>query len=322
MKSKLILLSSLALATLSLAGCGGSKTKIGILQFGSFEALEKAKQGFVDTLNASAIKDQIEITVRNAAANGADNTSMASTLASSSDLVYGIATPSASALKNAVDSLGWKTPVIFSAVTNAIGANLLKNEAAPEGNATGVLDIGPIDKELELITKFEGVDNIVSLYTSTEVNSIYQVEIAEAWMKEHGITYSRKAITGASEIGSALAAINDDVDAVFLPTDDTIANSIGAVKSANDSRTKKLIIVASDTGLIEGATLAMGVDYYQCGVQAAKMAEKIIAGKKPIQEIPVERCEASNIVINKTWAESLGQTIPASVLSIKGATIL
>ena len=106
MKSKMILLSAALMAT-SLASCGGNdKTRIGVLQFGSFEALEKAKQGFVDAINASPIKDKVSFDIKNAAADGALNSSSASSLAANSDLVYGVATPSASALKNAVDSLG------------------------------------------------------------------------------------------------------------------------------------------------------------------------------------------------------------------------
>ena len=322
MKSRIVLLSALAASALSLAGCGGNgKTKIGILQFGSFEALEKAKQGFVDAINASSIKDKVEIQVKNAAANGADNVSMAATLAGDNDLLYGIATPSASQLKNAVDSLGTKAPVLFSAVTDAVGANLLKNEKAPEGNCTGVLDIGPIARELEVLTQFPGVDNIVSFYNSGETNSIHQVEIAEAWMKEHDVSFSRKAITNASEINSALSSISNDVDAIFLPTDDTIANSIAIVKAANEARSERLFIVGSDTGMIEGCTFALGVDYYECGVQAGKMAISILGEGKAIKDIPVQTCDKNSIFINKTWAESLGQTIPEEVLSIEGAII-
>lgn len=313
-----------ATAALMLAGCGGSggKTQIGVLQFGSFEALERAKQGFVDAVNKSALKDKVEITVKNAAANGADNTSMASTLAAGSDLVYGIATPSATALKNAVGSLGTNAPVLFSAVTNAVGANLVNKLDAPEGNCTGVLDIGPIDQELEILSKFEGVDKVVSFFTSTEVNSVYQAEIAERWMDAHNIAHERKTITNASEITSAFAAIADDVDAVFLPTDDTIANSMTTLKAANDSRPNKLIVVGCDTGLIDGCTFAMGVDYYRCGVQAGEMAVKILNEKKPISEIPVETCSENNIFINKKLADELGINIPEQVLAIEGATIL
>ncbi len=319
-KSSLLLI---AMSALMLSGCGASnKTQIGVLQFGSFEALEKAKQGFVDVINKSSIANDVQITVKNAAASSADNTSFASTLASSSSLVYGVATPSASALKNAVAGVGNNIPVLFSAVTNAIGANLVTNLEAPEGNCTGVLDIGPIDEELEILAKFDGMDKVCSFYTSTEVNSIYQVEIAEAWMDAHGIEHTRKTITAASEISSAFAAIDGDVDGVFLPTDDTIANAIPTLKAANEARTDKLVLVGSDTGMIDGCVFAMGVDYYECGVQAGEMAVKILKDKKAISEIPVETCDTNNIIINKTLATSLGIEIPEEVLATPGAQII
>ena len=214
------------------------------------------------------------------------------------------------------------TPVLFSAVTDAKGANLVQNLNEPEANCTGVLDIGPIADQLSILSKFPGVDKVASLFTSTEVNSVYQADIADAWMDEHGIAHERKTITNASEIGSAFAAIGDDVDAVFLPTDDTIANSIAAIKAANDSRPNKLIIVGSDTGMIEGNIFAMGVNYYECGVQAGEMAIQILKDKKPIKEIPVQTCENNDIVINQTWANSLGIEIPAEVLAIEGARIV
>ena len=87
MKKKLALLGITALL---LSGCNGgeNKTKIGVLQFGSFEALQKATDGFVDTLKNSDIKDKIEITISNPNADGATNQSMASTLAPNNDLLY------------------------------------------------------------------------------------------------------------------------------------------------------------------------------------------------------------------------------------------
>ncbi|MCR5078829.1 MAG: ABC transporter substrate-binding protein [Bacilli bacterium] len=322
MKKALALSTLLSLATIALSGCGGSGVKtIGVLQFGAFEALEKAKNGFVETINASTWKDKVNIEVRSANAVAADNVAMAKTLAATSDLVYGIATPSASALKNAMDSLGYSTPILFSAVTNPSGANLLTNLEKPEGRCTGVVDLGPIEKELELLAKFEGVDKITSMYTSTEVNSVYQAEIAEKWMDAHNIAHTRTTITSASEITSALSSIPSDVDAVFLPTDDTIANSIGMIKSANEERTDKLIIAACDTGMVSGSTIAMGVDYYECGVQAGKMAIKVLEGTA-ISSIPVESCDKDALVINKTLATSLGITIPESLLNEEGAKII
>ena len=324
MKPKLILLSTLALVGATLAtGCSSdpAKTQIGILQFGSFEALEKAKDGFKEVLEKSELKDKIEITLLNPAANSADNATMAATLASSSDLVYGIATPSATALKTSVASLGAATPVLFSAVTNPSGAKLVENLEEPEGNCTGVVDLGPIEEELDILSRFPNIDKIASFFTSTEVNSKYQVDIAEAWMDRNEIEHTRVTITAASEIKSALASIPSDVDAVFLPTDDTIANKMAEVKAANDERVDKLIIVGSDTGMIEGCTFAMGVDYHECGIQAGQMALKILQEKKPIKEIPVERCDTNNLFVNKTLADSLGIEIPSSIFSIPGVVV-
>lgn len=321
MKSKMMLLSTVLMAA-SLASCGGGgKTRIGVLQFGSFEALEKAKQGFVDAINATPLKDKVVFDIKNAAADGALNSSGASTLAANSELVYGVATPSASALKNAVDSIGSNIPVLFSAVTNALGANLVKSLEEPEGNCTGVLDLGPIEEEISILSKFDNVDKVSIFFTSTEVNSVYQAEIAEAALDELGIAHERRTITNASEISTAFNAIPSDVDAVFLPTDDTIANAISTIKDLNETRTNKLIIVGSDTGLIDSCTFALGVDYYQCGKQAGAMAISLLNKKKTVKQIPVETCDVNSIFINKTWSDRLGISVPEEVLSIEGAVI-
>lgn len=321
MKNKALCLLPVAFALAPLTSCGysESKTQIGVLQFGSFQALEEAKRGFVETLSASSFKDKVEIDVQNPESDSATNASMASTLASKSDLVFGIATPSAVALKTAVDSFGSNIPVLFSAVTNPVGANLVNSLESSGNNVTGVTDLGDIAKGLSILEQFN-VDNVVSFFTSTETNSVYQASIAEKWMDAKGWEHSRKTITSASEISLALASIPGSVDAVFLPTDDTIANSIAMVKAANESRANPLVIFGCDVGMIGGVTFALGVDYFECGVQAGKQAIEILNGKKP-SEIAVESCDKSAISINKTGAESLGIAIPESVLAIEGAEI-
>lgn len=322
MKTKLALFT---IAALLLTGCRGgeNKTKIGVLQFGSFEALQKATDGFVDTLNASDLKDKIEITISNPNADGATNSSMASTLAPNNDLLYGVATPSAAALKSAVASFGLDTPVLFSAVTNPVGANLVTSLESPGANCTGVTDLSDIASQLEILSKFN-VHKVASFYTATEVNSVYQADIADAWLKAHNIEHVRKTITNASEISSALdmSSIPADVDALFIPTDDTIANSIGQVKQANETRTDKLIITACDVGMISGTIFCSGINYYSAGVQAAQMAISIIKDGKNPKDIPVQDCATSEITINQTWATALGITIPQEVLSIEGAKII
>lgn len=320
MKTKLALF---AIAALLLTGCNGgeNKTKIGVLQFGSFEALQKATDGFVDTLKASDIKDKIDITISNPNADGATNSSMASTLAPNNDILYGVATPSAAALKSAVASFGLDTPVLFSAVTNPVGANLVTSLDKPGGNCTGVTDLSDIASQLDILSKFN-VRKVVSFFTATEVNSVYQADIADAWLESHNILHERKTITNASEISSAITSLSSDVDALFIPTDDTVANSINQVKQANEARTDKLIITGCDVGMISGTVFCSGINYYSAGVQAANMAISIIKDGKNPKDIPVQDCATSEITINQTWATALGVTIPQEVLSIEGAKIV
>ncbi len=328
-QNKIVLFATFLLSASLLAGCGGDeteKTQIGVLQFGSFTALENVKKGFVKTLEGSKLADQISFNIQNPQANSTTNTQMAATLAAESDLVLGIATPSATALKSAVDSVGTGIPVLFAAVTNPIGANLVNDLVLPGENVTGVTDLGPIAEGLQLVLDFGGVDQVTSLFTATETNSVYQAGIAEAFLSSKGVSSSRTTITNAGEITSAIASIPEEVDAVFIATDDTIANSIslvrGAVESLDASRSKPLIVFGADSGLVEGTTFSMGIDYEASGVQVAKQALKILQDGAQAGSLSVESCDNHTISINKTFAEKEGLDLPESLLSKEGATIL
>jgi putative tryptophan/tyrosine transport system substrate-binding protein len=325
MKKNLIVLAACSLACLSLAGCnnGASVKKIGILQFGTFDALSNAEKGFVSALESAGFKDgdKIIISLSNPETDSGTNKSMADTLAAGMDLVYGIATPSATALKNSVDTTGRNIPVIFSAVTDPVGAKLVDSLSAPGHNVTGMSDLGPIEDELNLLKLFNGIDKVATLITGTEANSIYQESIASKVIAGNGWTETAKNINNATEITAAVTSIANDVDALWIPTDDTIAANIATIKTANESRTNPLIVLACDVGMINGAVVGMGVDYTELGKQAGEQAVKILNGTSP-SAIPVGTGDKSLITINRTWATALGLTLPDALLSTAGATII
>jgi putative ABC transport system substrate-binding protein len=320
----ILLAASALLGIATLTGCGSSAPKVGILTFGSFEALTNATDGFVAALSDAGFKDgdKISLIKQNPEADMATNTSMAQTLAASCSLVYGVATPSASALKNAISTMGSDIPLVFSAVTDPVGAKLVASLDKPGANVTGASDLGPIAEEINLLSEFSGIDKVAVLYNSAESNSIYQINIAQPLMEAKGWSVVAKTVTKANEITAAVSAIDSDVDALFIPTDDLVAANMATVKSANEARTgHPLIIAGCDSGMISGSVLAMGVDYYQLGVQAGQMAAKILNGTKPA-DIPVETSEKSVVKINKTWATSLGISLPEALLATPGAVII
>jgi len=323
-KMSILVGTSLLLSSLALSGCGSSGKTIGTLKIGAFDALDNAEKGFVEGLKENGFEDGKNITIKsdNANGDGATNTAMAQSLASSCDLVLGISTTSATALKGAVDGIGGSIPVLFTAATDPVGSGLIASMDKPGGNVTGTSDLGPIEAEINLLKKFSNIDTVGFLYTSSESNSVVQLKIAQPLVEAAGWTFVTKPITAATEITSAVSSLSSDVDVLLIPTDNTIAENMANVKAGNEARTGHPLIVAGcDSGMIGGSVVAMGVDYYKLGIQTGVMAAKILNGTKPA-DIPAEYNTDAVLKINKTWATSLNITIPEAVLNTAGAEII
>lgn len=324
MKKNLMILAALTLSCFSLASCNSASKTIGVLKIGSFDALNNAETGFVKGLADAGFVNGKNITLKsdNANGDGATNTAMAQTLASSCDMVLGISTTSATALKAAVDAVGNAIPVLFTAATDPVGAGLIKSMDKPGGNVTGTSDLGPIEAEINLLKNFTTIDTVAFLYTQSESNSVVQLKIAQPLIEKAGWTFLSKPITAANEIPSAIASLSTDVDVLLIPTDNTIAENMANVKAGNESRTgHPLIVAACDSGMIDGAVIAMGVDYYKLGVQTGAMAAKILNGTKPA-DIPAEYNTDAVVKVNQTWATSLQISIPSAITSTQGVEII
>ena len=106
----------------------------------------------------------------------------------------------------------------------------------PGGNVTGVSDINPVEKQIELIGELLGKDDIKIgfLYTSAETNSVTQINMAKAYCDEQGYTYVTQGIADITELKTAMIALaNEGVDAIYIPTDNTLANGAATVHAVN-----------------------------------------------------------------------------------------
>jgi len=292
--------------------------KVGVLQFVSHPSLDLIYQGIQDGLAEEGYKDdQVKIDFMNSEGDQSKVATMSKQLvANGNDVVVGIATPAAQGLASATKDL----PVIMAAVTDPIGANLVKDLKKPGGNITGVSDHNPAEQQVELIKALTpDVKTIGALYSSSEDNSKSQVEEFKTYAEKAGLKVETFAVPSTNEIASTMNVMTGKVDAIWIPIDNTIASAFATVVSSNKDA-KKPIYPSATAMVEEGGLASVVVDQHDLGVATGKMAAKILKGAKP-EETPVEIFNKGKSVINKKNAKELGITVPEDALKEAGQVI-
>ncbi|MBZ2132205.1 ABC transporter substrate-binding protein [Streptococcus gordonii] len=292
--------------------------KVGVLQYVSHPSLDLIYKGIQEGLAEEGYKaDDIEIDFMNAEGDQSKVATMSKQLVSNdNDVLIGIATPSAQGLASATKN----KPVVMGAITDPIGANLVKNLEKPGGNITGVSDRNPAKQQLELIKKLTpNVKTIGALYSSSEDNSKSQVEEFKKLAEEAGYKVEEYSVPSTNEIASTMNVMTGKVDAIWIPIDNTIASAFATVVSSNKDA-KKPIYPSATAMVEEGGLASVVVDQHDLGVATGKMAAKILKGAKP-EETPVEIFNKGKSVINKKNAKELGITVPEDALKEAGQVI-
>lgn len=291
------------------------KIKIGITQITAHVALDSTREGFIAALKeAGFTEDKVEFIFKNAFEDLGNANLIASEFVSAKvDLIFAISTPSALAVKNV--TLETDIPVLFSAVTDPVAAKLVDSLEKPGSNITGTSDMTPIDKQFALIKQlFHEATKIGFVYNLDEDNSLVQLQIAQEVAARLGLTVLDRGVTTSSELADAVDVLIPQVDVIYLPSDNLVANSVPiVVEKANNAG---IPTVASERGQVEnGALITDGIDYYQLGYQTGLMAVRILNGEKP-SDIPVETLENTEIVINMQTARTLKLTFPQEILDV------
>ena len=297
---------------------GTKKVKVGVLQLVSHPSLDEIYKGIQDGLAEEGYdKDKIEIEFLNAEGDQNKVATMSKQLVqNNNDVLIGIATPSAQGLASATKD----KPIVMGAITDPVGANLVKDLKKPGGNITGVSDHNPAQQQVELIKALTpNVKTIGALYSSSEDNSKTQVEEFKAYAEKAGLTVETFAVPSTNEIASTVNVMTSKVDAIWVPIDNTIASAFSTVVSSNQSAKKP--IYPSATAMVEAGGLAsVVVDQHDLGVATGKMIAQVLKGAKPA-DTPVNVFSTGKSVINKKLAQELGITIPESVLKEAGQVI-
>ena len=297
------------------------KIKIGILQFVTHEAIDSEREGFVTALEEAGYIDgkNIIIQVLNPQTDANTMQIQAAKLVRESDLILAIATPAAQAVVTEARGQGKNTPILFTAVTDPVDAGLITSMAAPGANVTGTSDMNPVATQINLVKELlPEATKVGILYTSSESNSEIQANLARQAALAIGLTPTVVTITTANDITLAVSNLitNSLVNAIYIPTDNLLASSMGAVEEVIRSYASyKVPIIGGETSQVRaGASIAYGLSYYNLGRDTGAMAVRILNGTNP-SKIPSTTVQTVELVINKKQLENdLGIVIPTSLL--------
>ncbi|AAO10604.1 ABC transporter substrate-binding protein [Vibrio vulnificus] len=311
---KLIATAVLAGAALISSHSVMAKTaKVAVSQIVEHPALDATRQGLLDGLKAKGYVEgeNLEFDYKTAQGNPAIAVQIARQFVGESpDVLVGIATPTAQALVSATRSI----PVVFTAVTDPVGAKLVKSMEQPGKNVTGLSDLSPVSQHVDLIKELlPNAKAIGVVYNPGEANAVTLVELLKKSAAEKGLKVVESTALKSADVQSATQAIAAKSDVIYAPTDNTVASAIeGMIVAANQA--KKPVFGGATSYVEKGAIAGLGFDYYQVGVQTADYVAAILEGQEP-GKLDVKVATGSDLVVNQGTAEKLGITIPASVLS-------
>ena len=319
-KKMVTVLLTAAMVTAMTAGCGkssdsGSDKKesytIGIEQFAEHGSLDNCREGFLKGLEDEGIKEGDNLTVKykNAAADMGTAKQISDSLVSDKvDLVCAIATPSAQSAYNA--AMKADIPVIYTAVTDPVAAELADKDGKPVGEVTGTSDKLPVEEQLKMIREMlPDAKKIGIMYTTSEANSVSAIEEYKSLVKKYDFELVEKGITTTADVSLAADDLLSKVDCITNLTDNTVVASLPTIlDKANE---KKIPVFGSEIEQVKiGCLAAEGIDYIALGKQTGKMAAKVLKGEAEASEQNFETITEPGFYVNNKVAENLGITVP------------
>ena len=309
-----ILLATICLFALCACGSNSDSTqedetiKVGVVQTTQHPALDAATQGFVDALKENGITN---VDVQNASGESANcSTIVGNFVADGVDLIMANATPALQAASAATDTI----PVLGTSITVydvVLGGSVPKN-------VSGTTDLAPLDEQASMIKElFPDAKKVGILFCSAEPNSQYQVDKISKFLNEDGIETVNYVFNDSNDITAVTEkAVNDKVDVIYVPTDNTAAANTQAI--ANVVLPAGIPVFAGEEGVCTGCGVAtLTISYYDIGFKTGEMAADILLNGADISTMEIESAPQFVKKFNKTNAEKLGITIPKDYVAIE-----
>jgi putative ABC transport system substrate-binding protein len=274
-------------------------------------ALDAARDGIKAELEAAGYAEgkNLAFTYESAQGNPATAAQIARKLVGERpDVIVPISTPSAQAVVGATKDI----PVVFTAVTDPVGAKLVQDAGHPGGNVTGMSDLSPIGAHLDLVKEImPDAKTLGVIYNPGEANSVTLLDLLKEEAPARGLAIREAPAPKSADVLAAAQSLVGNVDAIYVPTDNTVVTALEAIVKVGEQN--KLPVFAGDTDSVpRGAIAAIGFNYFDVGRQTGRIVLRVLKGEKP-GDIPVEGVRITELFVNPGAAERMGVAIPEAV---------
>ena len=289
---------------------------IGVAQYAVHGSLDNCREGFLKGLAEEGFVEgkNLEVIYENANGDGSLSSQIITNFVSNDvDMVCAIATPIAQSAYSVTKRSD--IPVIYTAVTDPVLAELATEDQMPVGNITGTSDKLPVSEQLSMIREILPEAKTVGiLYSTNEVNSQAAIEEYKKAAPEFGLEIVESGISTSADIPLAAEQLAAKVDCISNLTDNNVVSSLPVVLEAASKN--GIPVFGSEIEQVKrGCLAAMGLDYIALGEQTGRMAAQVLKGEKEASEMPYELIEGAAFYGNTEAAENLGIELPESLTS-------
>ena len=293
---------------------GPGTRKVVIVLPASHPAMEEIITSMQEELARLGFRDEGEITygIYNAGGDPNKFTAVAqSAISANPDLIVALATPTARA---AVKENAGRLPVVFSAVTDPVGAGIVASLDSPGGNVTGVSDAWPYEAQLRLIRDLcPDAKRLGIVYNPAEENSAYGMAIIRDSAPDLGFQITERTVANEGEVAAAASSLVGRIDVFYITSDNVaVSQAPTIVKAGTDNG---IPVFAGDSGTVEkGALGAVSVGYSGVGIETGRLVKRILDGESA-GAIPVIVAKDEDIHLNLDTAYRVGLELPSTILA-------
>ena len=204
-----------------------------------------------------------------------------------------------------------RIPILFSAVDDPVGIQLVEALDEPDKNVSGVLDISPVDQQLALIKEILPTASRLGVVYSAD-SRLVEVDLVQAQAPLQGFDNVQAVeILSSADVADAVRSLAEGVDAIYVPSE----GDNGLLKAVLQLGQVENVPVfsGSEKAAEEGVIASARFTYYEIGRQTGAMVTQVLEGTR-LEDLPVEFAEAAQLSVNPTAAAAMGVVIPQAVI--------